>query len=232
MPSEPEPVKVAAPAAPEASRAAAPDPVPTLTAPPAERAVARPKAVARGHSSGALPGLLAATALVAIGAAASWYGRGIESEVSVLAEEIAASVVPDEALVPSAVKGARAENERLAALLAARFAPRGEPVVALRTIEAAARASGVSSSFSRVEVVGWSGLPEDLRGFETVGPKDKEPQYAAVVATVEASGTWASALSFAAALERLPLISRVDAVRLSSAEGAWSVTAEVSVAAR
>jgi hypothetical protein len=226
-------VKAAAPAAPEISPAPAPVPVPPAPpVPPAKPAAVRPKAAARGHSSGALPGLLAATALVAIGAAASWYERGIESEVSALAEEVAASVVPDEALVPSAVKGARAENERLAAALSPRFVPRDEPVVALRTIEGAARASGVSSSFSRVEVVGWSGLPEDLRGFETAGPKDKEPQYAAVVATVEASGTWASALAFAAALEQLPLVSRVDAVRLSSADGAWSVTAEVSVAAR
>lgn len=173
--------------------------------------------------------------LTAAGAAAIWYERGIEAEAQVLAEEIAASVVPDEALVASKVKGARAANEALAAALDARFAPRAEPVAALRTIEAAAKKTGVTSSFTRVEVLGWSGQVADFGDFGTE-PATSTP-YAAVVTSIEATGSWAQALAFASEIENLPLVSRLDALRLSAAvseEGTplWAVSAELMVAAR
>lgn len=189
----------------------------------------------RRFSSGALPLLLLAAFLAASGAAAIWYERGIEEEARVLAEEIASSVVPDEALVASKVKGARAANEILAAGLSSRFAPRAEPVAALRVIEAAAKKTGVTSSFTRVEVLGWSGQVADFGDFGTEAATSTP--YAAIVTSIEATGSWAQALAFAAELERLPLVSRVDALRLSAAvseEGAalWAVSAELAVAAK
>jgi hypothetical protein len=185
-------------------------------------------------SSGALPALAAAALLILAGAGASWYERGIEARALQLADEIAVSVVPDEALVPSAVKGARAENAALSAALAARFAPRAEPVVALRMIESAADAAGLDSNFSRVEVDGWSGHAET---FDALEPTASGTPYAAVVADVQASGTWAKALSLAGALDALPLASRVDSLRLASGidklgKPAWALTAQVSVAAK
>ncbi len=187
------------------------------------------------HSSGALLALLFAALLCGLGGAVSWYERGVEAEARVLADEIAVSVVPDEALVPSAVKGARVDNAALAAALAPRFVPRDEPVVALRLVEDAARAAGVTSSFSRVEVTGWDGDPE--RFGDSGGAAATSSPYAAVVATVEATGAWPKVLAFAAALDALPVASRVDAVRLAAAvdakgAGVWALSAEISVAAK
>ncbi len=187
------------------------------------------------HSSGSLPALLLAALLCGLGGWVSWYERGVEAEARVLADEIAASVVPDEALVPSAVKGARAENAALAAAIAPRFVPRDEPVAALRLIESAARAAGVTSSFSRVEVAGWDGNPNRFGDFDAAAATSSP--YAAVVATVEATGTWPKVLAFAAALDSLPVASRVDALRLAAAvdakgAGVWALSAEISVAAK
>ena len=201
--------------------------------PPSE---ATPKPVAPARlSSGALPVLCLAALLLALGAGASVYQRSLEAEARDLAAEISSSVVPDEALVPSAVKGARAENAALGQAVGARFAPRAEPVVALRAIEAAADAIGVDSAFTRVEVGGWDGDPEHLDQL-AYNAATSSP-YAAVVASVQASGPWAQALSLAASLDELPLASRVDALRLAAGldergRPIWTVAAEVSVIAK
>lgn len=199
---------------------------------PEEKKVAA--ASSRRYSSGALPLLLVAAALVCAGAGASWYERSIENRARELAEEIAGSVVPDEALVPSAVKGARQQNADLAAALDVRFAPRAEPVAALRAIEAEARAAGVISTFSKVEVTGWDGNPAR---FGDPGTAAAAAPYVGIVAAVDAAGSWPKVLSFAAALERLPLASRVDVLRLSSSLGekgvtVWTLAAEVTVAGK
>jgi hypothetical protein len=193
----------------------------------------KPKIV-RPVSSGALPALIVGVVLIAGGAATVWYERGIEARALSLAGEIGASVVPEEALVPSAVKTARLENVALAASITSRFAPRTEPVVALRTIELAADRAGIDSSFARVEVGGWDGAPEN---FGALNPNDTAAPYAGVVAGVQAQGAWAQALSLAAALDTLPLASRVDSLRLASGLDAtgrpvWVVSAQVSVAAK
>jgi hypothetical protein len=185
--------------------------------------------------TGALPMLLVAALLIAAAALTSWYERSIELEARVLADEIAASVVPDEALVPSAVKGARAENAALAASIAGRLAPRQDPVVALRVIEAAAKAAGVKTNFTHVDVAGWDGDADTLATPDFT--ENSKTPYAAVVATLEGTGTWAQVLTLAASLESLPLAARVDAVRLGSSldaagRAAWSLTAQVSVIAK
>lgn len=199
----------------------------------AASSVARPRRRSR-FSSGALPLLLLAAGLVGLGAAAAWYENSLEVTAKALAEEIAASVVPDEALVPSTVKTARAENAALAAALAPRFTPRAEPVTALRVIEAAGKANGVASSFQSVEVLGWDGSPARFGGFDAATATSAP--YAAVAVSVEAHGSWAEALTLAADIETLPLASRVDSLRLSSAagdpRGAWVLTAALAVAAK
>jgi hypothetical protein len=233
-----EPVKEAGKVAPEAVAPAAPAAAPSPAPSPAPIAAAKPVAAARprGASSGALAPLLLAALLVALGAAAAWYERQLEAQAVALADEIALSVVPDAALVPSNVKGARTANAVLAASLGGRFASRAEPVSALRVIEAAAKVSGAPSSFSRVEVLGWSGEAADFGDGFARDLADESP-YGAVAVSLEAAGTWAETLSLAADLEALPLVARVDALRLAAATdesgaAAWSLSAQMAVAAK
>lgn len=223
------PVSPAAKTAP--APAAAPTAEPLVAASPKKE---KPLPRRSRFSSGALPLLLLAALFVAIGSGASWYESQLETEARILAEEIGASVVPDEALVPSAVKGARAANAELAAALAPRFAPRAEPVAALRSVEAAAKDGGIASSFLSVEVLGWDGNPNHFGDFDL--ETATSAPYAAVSVTVEARGSWVETLTLASNLERIPLVSRVDSLRLSAAadegNGSWVLTAGLAVAAK
>jgi hypothetical protein len=231
----PEEVVAPAPVAPLAKAAPAPAAAP-VAAPFVAASPKKGKPLPRRSrfSSGALPLLLLAALFVAIGSVASWYESQLETEAKVLAEEIGASIVPDEALVPSAVKGARAANADLAAALAPRFAPRAEPVAALRSIEAAAKDGGITSSFLSVEVLGWDGNPNHFGDFD-LDTATSAP-YAAVSVTVEARGSWVETLTLASNLEKIPLVSRVDSLRLSAAadegDGSWVLTTGLAVAAK
>ncbi|HEY4507324.1 MAG TPA: hypothetical protein VJJ47_00340 [Candidatus Paceibacterota bacterium] len=234
-PAKPSEPKKAAPAAPPVSPPVAPPAAPSVAAVPAPSPKLLPTALRR--PSRLLRAWLLALVLALLGgagwAAASVFGRSVVEASA----NLAASIVPDEALSAAFLNERRAQIDQDAAAVGRLFVARGNPTPLLAEIERQAKVAGADASVASVAVAPYDGQGDPSWSGATAVSEDSAAPYALVIVTVEASGSWKPIASFARALEALPYASRVERLRLSVEQGKkggtlWTLRAEVRAIAR